>query len=1081
MKKIVITSVIILLTLIAGNLHAAEPQVITGVVLDERNQPAVGVNILIKGEAKGVATDANGKFSIAVNPKNVLVISYLGYITQEQIVGSKKSFVFVLKEDTKILDEVVVVGYGTMRRKDLTGAVSSLGEQTFKDIPVANIADALTGQIAGVNVTKSQGGPDSQASIKIRGAGSLNNDNSPLYIVDGFPVDDISNISPQTISSIDVLKDASSTAIYGARGANGVIIINTKSGFEGKTTITYTGFMGFSQTKKFAEVLNPFEYVFSQYEGMALSTISGTRNIWENDYGSLSDINIYKSLKGKNYQKYILGNTGTTYSNNLSVSGGTQTVRYTTTFTNQEDKDVMIGSSSNLTTITGALSFDATKWLKFYTNVFFSNKDIYGAGTSTTTYSGSVGSPLSAMIQFRPVNGVSDFVDNADILQSAYWIVDPVGNTEDSYRRYQSITTRFSAAAVVTLSKALSFRSDYSFQFGDRPIQAFYGQRTSQARASSQLPNAMIAYYHNDYWRLSNVLNYRKNIKRHNITAMFGEELVYSGGNSTLATILNFPANTTPQAGLSSAQIGKPNPIRTNESTPITTSSLFTRLNYDYKSKYIVNASIRADGSSKFAPSKRWGLFPSVGVAWRASSEEFMSSMNSWLQDLKVRASWGQSGNDRIAADSWQNVMTYGSSNSVFLGSDKTIPTAYLVPASMLYNPDLKWETTTSTNIGLDFSCFDGRLSLTVDVYEKRVSDLLLNAVIPYNTGYTTQYQNIGQTSNKGIELSLKSKLIKAKKFNMDISANIAFNRNNIDNLGATKSWTESSQWGYPTRPTNDYLIQEGKPMGQMYGYVYDGLYTFDDFQYSNSGSSALTNYYTIKPGIPSNRVELPGSPKYKDLNHDGKIDENDKTIIGNAFPLATGGFTLSMSYKNFDFSSFFNWSYGNDIYNANTIVFTSSNRQYVNMYNSMNSNNRFVYVDPNNPELITIPTNPTSVSTPGLIVDPISLYEINKNKEMASFTRTRPNDLSTLDIEDGSFLRLNTMTLGYSLPNKLVKKASLSQVRFYVVVYNPFVWTRYSGDDPEVSLAGSQLTPGIDWNAYPRSRSFNFGINIKL
>lgn len=1080
MKKLVLT-IVMLLTFIAGNLYAIEPQMVTGVVLDERNQPAVGVNILIKGANKGVVTDANGKFSIAVSSDNVLIISYIGYLTQEQIVGSKKSFVFMLKEDTKILDEVVVVGYGTMKRKDLTGAVSSLSDRTIKDIPVASVAEILTGQIAGLNVTTSQGGPDAKISINVRGAGSLNNDNSPLYIVDGFPVDNISNTSPQNISTIDVLKDASSTAIYGARGANGVIIINTKSGFEGKTTITYNSYLGSKQTKKYSEVLSPFEYVFSQYEGMALSTISGSKNTWENDYGSLSDINIYKSLNGKNYQKYILGNTGTNYSNNLSVAGGTKTIQYNTSFTRLVDNDVMIGAKSNLTTITSALNFDATKWLRFTTNVFFSNKEVYGAGTSSTTSSGSVGSPLSAMIQFRPINGVSDFVDNEDILQTAYWIVDPVGNTEDSYRKTQALMTRFSAAAVITLSKEINFRSDYSYQFTNTPVQAFYGQRTSQALSNARLPNAMLYDSRGKYWRLSNVLNFKKSIKRHSISAMLGEELIYSGGSSSNSTILYFPAYTTPEAGLSSTQIGRPNPITTNILTPSTTSSLFTRWGYDYKSKYIVNASLRADGSSKFAPKNRWGFFPSVGVAWRASSEKFMNNTKSWLQDFKVRASWGKSGNDRIPEDSWNNMMTYGASNLVFLGSDKTVPTAYLVPATILYNPDLTWETTTSTNIGLDFSFFDGRINLTADVYEKRVNGLLINAVIPYNSGHTTQYQNIGQTSNKGLELSLKSKLIKTPDFNMDISANIAFNRNNIDELGVTKSWTESSQWGYPTRPTNDYLIQEGKPMGQMYGYVYDGLYTFDDFQYTNSGSSAITNYYTLKPGIPSNRVELPGSPKYKDLNRDGKIDENDKTIIGNAFPLATGGFTLLMSYKNFDFSSFFNWSYGNDIYNANKIAFTSSNRPYVNMYNSMNSNNRFVFVDPNNPELITIPTNPTSVATPGLIVDPIKLYEINKNKEMASFTRTRPNDLTTLAIEDGSFLRLNTITIGYSLPDKIIKKVLLSQFRFYLTVYNPVVWTSYSGDDPEVNLAGSQLTPGIDWNAYPRSRSFNFGVNIKF
>jgi len=1081
MKKSILITVIILLTFIAGNLHAVEPIVITGVVLDERNQPAVGANILVKGTNKAVITDANGKFSIAANLNNVLIISYIGYIAQEQIVGSKKSFAFILKEDPKILDEVVVVGYGTMKRKDLTGAVSSLSDRTIKDIPVASVAEILTGQIAGLNVTTAQGGPDAHVSINVRGAGSLNNDNSPLYIVDGFPVDDISNISPQNISTIDVLKDASSTAIYGARGANGVIIINTKTGFQGKTTITYNSYLGSKQTKKFSEVLNPFEYVFSQYEGMVTGTISGSKSSWETDYGSLSDINIYKSLKGKNYEKYILGNTGTNYSNNLSVAGGSKTIQYNTTFTRLDDNDVMIGAKSNLTTITGALNFDATKWLKFITNVFYSNKEVYGAGTSSTSYSGSVGSPLSAMIQFRPVNGVSDFVDNSDILQTAYWIVDPVGNTEDSYRKSQSITTRFSAAAIIVLSNEINFRSDYSYQFGNNPIQAFYGQRTSQALANSRLPNALLYDSYSENWRLANVLSFKKAIKRHNISAMLGEELLYSGGSSSSSTILYFPANTTAEEGLSSAQIGTPNRITTNELTPSTTSSLFTRLGYDYKSKYIVNASLRADGSSKFAPDKRWGLFPSLGVAWRASSEEFMNNTKSWLQDLKVRASWGKSGNDRIPADSWNNVMTYGSTNSVFLGSDKSVPSAYLVPASTLYNPNLTWETTTSTNIGLDFSFFDGRINLTADVYEKIVSGLLLNAAIPYNSGYTTQYQNIGQTSNKGLELTFKSKLIKTKDFNMEISANIAFNRNNIDKLGTTKSWTESSQWGYPTRPTNDYLIQEGKPMGQMYGYVYDGLYTFDDFQYTNSGSSSLTNYYKLKPGIPSDGVELPGSPKYKDLNHDGKIDANDKTVIGNAYPLATGGFTLSMTYKNFDFSSFFNWSYGNDVYNANKIVFTSSNRTYVNMYNSMNSNNRFVYVDPNNPGLITIPTNSTSVNTPGLIVDPINLYEINKYKKMTSFTRAIPTDLTTLDIEDGSFLRLNTITIGYSLPIKVVEKIHLSQFRLYFTVYNPIVWTRYSGDDPEVNLAGSQLTPGIDWNAYPRSRSFNLGFNIKL
>ena len=1042
-----------------------EPQKkkVSGKVTDESGNALPGVSVMVKSTKKGIITDSNGFYSFDEIPENAtLQFSFIGMKTMELNVSGKKDINIVLEDGSVVLDEVVAIGYGTARKRDLIGSVSSVSGKTLRDIPVSSAAEAIVGRMAGVQVTKTEGSPDAEMKIRVRGGGSLTQDNSPLYIVDGFPVTTINDIAPTDIATIDVLKDASSTAIYGARGANGVILITTKGGFEGKAKVSYNMYFGMKQITKTLPVLSPYEFVLWQKE----ITFDP---YFERYFGAFHDYDLYKPMTGTNWQNEIFGQTGTGMYHNLSVTGGSKIAKYNISLTRNDDKEIMIGSATSRTNFTAKTSNKINNWLTLDLNTRMSDSYIEGAGTSANYR-------LVDAIQFRPINGLMDFVDynltTTDFEAASSTILNPVKQTNDDYRRSKSLTFNFNAAAIIQFTKELNYRFEFGTQYGDNTNNRFYGINTWNVFQYGSQPIASIQKIEAKSYRMANVLNYVKRdfLPGNNINVMLGEELNYYKTFNVTSSAKYFPKYIDAVSALSMMNLGLPDPILTADNPENNTSSFFGRIMYDYKGKYLLNATLRADGSSKFAPGNQWGFFPSVGLAWRISDENFLkTASDNWLSDLKLRASFGESGNNRISDNAWQKIF-YVTTGQLYSQGNETTPTSFLNPIPVLSNPKLKWETTVTRNIGLDYSFFKQRLSGSIEVYQNTTKDLLIAATVPSSTGYATQWQNIGQTSNKGLEFVLNGVLIEKKDFRLSASFNIAFNQNHIDKLGDTKQWQQSSNWTGSNGPTGDYLVKEGGSIGQMYGYETDGMYSFDDFTYAKG-------VYTLKPGVaddralisPSNNRFWPGMLKLKDQNGDGIVDAaHDKVVIGNANPIHTGGFNLTAQYKGFDLSAFFNWVYGNSIYNANKLQFTTymSMNYFRNILNTFNSDNRFMYI---------------SKETGLIVSDPIQLAEMNKNATIWSSDITAA-PLHSWAVEDGSFLRFNNLTIGYSLPKSILKALSITQLRFYGTLYNIITWTNYSGYDPEVDTQRSTpLTPGVDFSAYPRSRSFNVGLNLEF
>ena len=1045
----------------SGENNFQQQKNITGKVTDSSGGALPGVSIVVKGTTTGTITDDNGSFSLQVTTDaKTLMFSFVGMKSQEITISGKNSVNVVMEEDAIGLEEVVAVGYGTARRKDLTGSVSSVSGTTLKDIPVSSAAQAMVGRMAGVQVTKTEGSPDAEIKIRVRGGGSITQDNSPLYIVDGFPVDKIDDVAPTDIESIDILKDASSTAIYGARGANGVILITTKSGVVGKGKISYNTYYGVKGITKTLDVLNPYEYVYWQHE------LQSGLPQFERYFGDFGDFGLYKQMKGVDWQDEVFGRTGTTGYHNLTFTGGSKDSKYNVSLTRNDEKEIMIGSGYSRTNLTIKTFHKINNWLTVDLNTRLADSELQGAGTSSNFR-------LSHAVQYRPVNGLMDFVDyeltTEDYEAASAYILNPVQQTNDDYRRSKNLTFNFNGAAIIKFSKDLTYRFEFGTQYGEKTNKRFYGIHTSDVINYGGQPIASVEKSDSKSYRLANTLTYTKKdfLPGNNLSVMVGEELSSYRYDLTQSLARYFPKYIDAISALSMMQLGVADPITTNDYPANKISSFFGRANYDYRGKYLASATLRADGSSKFAPQSQWGYFPSAALAWRISDEKFMTSAEKWLSDLKLRFSYGKSGNNRISDNAWRKTF-YTRSGNAFLDGNETNRTTIMLPSTILSNPKLKWETTITRNSGLDFSLFKQRVSGSVEVYQNTTQDLLISATIPSSTGYSNQWQNIGQTSNKGLEFVLNANVVEKRDFRLSMSFNIGFNKNRIDKLGETKEWEQTSGWTYADGPTGDYLIKEGGQIGLMYGYETEGMYSFDDFTYANG-------VYTIKEGVSNNSAVTgalrfgPGSLKLKDQNGDFVVDNaNDKVVIGNANPKHTGGFNLTAQYKGLDFSTFFNWVYGNNIYNANKLYFTAynSSRTFKNLLNIMNSDNRFIYMD----------------KQTGLeVTDPTALAEMNKNATIWS-AEMKLTPLHSWAVEDGSFLRLNNATLGYSLPDNLLNKLRIQKFRIYFTAYNLWTWTKYSGYDPEVDTQRSTpLTPGVDFCAYPRSRSYNIGLNLEF
>lgn len=1043
-------------------------QVTGKVTSDSTGQPIAGVTVTVKGASRSTASDAAGNFTIAVPEKGsaTLVFSSIGFGSEEVLVGSKSvvnTRLFTSSGTT--LSDVVVIGYQTVRRRDLTGSVSSVGAQQIKDVPLSNAAEVLQGRLAGVQVISSEGAPGAELLIRVRGGGSITQDNSPLYIVDGVQVENaLSVIAPQDIASVDVLKDASTTAIYGARGANGVINITTKSGRPGKTTVNYSGSVGWRELPQTQKVLSPYDFVLWQYERSRGSVADSTD--FARTYGTTFDtLQNYKNVPAINWQEEVFGRKANFQNHNVSLNGGTAATSFNLSLTANKEDGILLESGFDRKIANFKLDHRISDKVRFGVNARYLDQEIRGAGT--TNGGTRTTNRLRHTINYRPFElpvaggGIDDF-DEAYFLASS-GATNPVLLTQAEYRNQTTKATYLTGNITITPIRNFTFRSTFGYDNTAIRQSLFFSKITNTARQSASLPVASIADQGNSSFNNSNTLQYKVSRYKghHDISVLAGQEIVQSRGNNNFIETRFFPADISSDKalsnmGLGSAPSGSAQPLPSSGVNPFARIfSLFGNVSYGYDDKYLVSFNVRADRSSKFAPQNGTLVFPSGSVAWRFSKEGFMEDA-SWLSEGKLRFGYGAVGNNRIGDLLYRQL--YGVTGQ-YAFNHSIVPGFSPVALS---NPNIRWEKNISRNLGLDLAFFKSRVQLTVDAYKNTASDLLLSVAIPATTGYTSQIQNIGATSNRGLEFQLNTVPVQNKNFTWNSNFNISFNRNQVESLGGPTQITRNSGW-QGTDGVDDYLVKVGEPVGLMYGFVTDGYYKVNEFDYN-----ATTRTYTLKAGIASNPVygiPQPGMLKWKDLNGDGTITaDKDRQVIGNANPKFTGGWNNQVSFKSFDVSAFVNFVVGNDIYNANKMEWTDGAFSNLNMLDMMK--NRFTNIN----------------STGQVVTDPAELAKLNENATIWSPVRVQRWWLHSWAVEDGSYLRINNVTVGYTLPKSLTSKAKIASLRVYATVNNLATFTNYSGYDPDVTARRSDpLTPGVDFAAYPRSRTWVFGANINF
>ncbi|MBM6844040.1 SusC/RagA family TonB-linked outer membrane protein [Phocaeicola plebeius] len=1033
---------------------------VRGTVVDQTGESVIGASIQVKGTTQGTITDIDGKFSLGVpDKKSVIVVSFIGYATKELQVDTSKPMSIVLEEDTKVLDEVVVVGYQEVRKKDLTGSVAKADMNELLNTPVGSFDQTLGGRIAGVNVSSSEGTPGGTMNIVIRGNNSLTQDNSPLYVIDGFPVEDAaiaSTINPSDIESLDILKDASATAIYGARGANGVVIITTKKGKVGKAQITYDGSVTMHHVTRTIPMMDAYEFVKLQAETYPASIANSTGGYLMEYQGKQWTLDDYRGIFQYDWQDEIL-RTALQHNHNIRLTGGTEGVRYNASVSYYNQDGILLNSGyerfqARANTVIKRDKLD----INLTTN--YSRSIQTGSTPSETSYSG-MNNLFYSVWGYRPVTYpnksmeslLNDVMDEA-IDSSNDYRFNPIRSLKEEYRKYYINNLQLNGYVSYEFIKGLKLKVSGGYTYDARKNDQFNNSNTRYGGpTSTDKVNAQIIRNERLTWLNENTLTYQTNIKKkHFFNSLVGITFQNSDYEYYSLKSTHIPNESLGMAGMADGTLSSSSSLKSSWSM----MSYLARLNYNYKSKYYATASFRADGSSKFSKKHRYGYFPSGSLAWNFMEEEFMAPIKKVVGAGKLRVSWGLTGNNRIGEYDYYALLQmlkekqgdYISNGSIPSGVypfDNDMSSVGMVPVS-LPNEDLKWETTEQWNVGLDLSFFNERLNFTADVYRKTTRDLLLEASLPLVSGYYSATKNIGKVRNDGLELSLSTVNVQTKDFTWTSDFNIAFNKNEVLELAENQlSLTTAARFDQNYNSQPSYIAKVGLPMGMMYGYIYEGTYKYDDFVKSG-------NSYTLKDNVPyfsSEANTQPGMPKYKDVNGDGIIDTNDRTIIGRGLPIHTGGFTNSFTYKGFDLSVFFQWSYGNDIMNANRLFFENAGgKKDLNQFASYA--NRWT---PENPES-DIPAATKSASN---------------------------NVISSRIIEDGSYLRLKTVTLGYTFPKTLIAKAKLSNARVYVAAQNLWTWTSYSGYDPEVSVRNSALTPGLDFSSYPRAFTLSFGVNL--
>lgn len=1012
------------------------PKTVTGTVIDSNGEPVVGANILERGTKNGVFADVDGKFSISVGSDAVLEISSIGFITQQVSVRGRTSFEIVLPCDTRSLDEVVVVGYGSVKRQNLTSSVSKITDEAVKERPIASVSEALQGQLAGVRSYAGEGGvPGYDMTIQIRGTNTINGDSSPLYVIDGVPRENMSDLNPSDIASIQVLKDASASAIYGSRGANGVILIETKQG-QGKPVISFEGYGGISTAEKKLDMMTGPEYVaWNMYKRNVSYLRSG---------GSMSDPMSMRPAGNQIPDYWLTTNEFTDWQDEIlqtaafqnyqvsaSAKGDIGSIYFSVGYMDQQGIiietyykriNARLNSTINVSkNITAGINMSFSQGNRDGAD---SNKGANGGGKESSIHHALMVTPLMKMTE-----GTKDWGFPANVGTTYPNPAEQLKQTTDRTKNTRMATSLWGQYRIID---GLNFKSQFSYNYDGQvyeyfqPVNVVYNGASSVGYSNSSTTND---------WVWQNTLTYDKSFGLHNLNVMAGQSIEKRKYYRINAQATNFPYES-----IETLNVATTPTVATTRRTTYTNASVFGRASYNYAEKYLLTASIRYDGSSRFGTNNQWGLFPSVSAGWKINEENFMKGID-WINLMKVRASWGKAGNDRIGDYAYMALLSVVNTS----WGDAVSPG--IAPSNMA-NEDLQWETTETVDLGFDMSLLQNRIQLNLDWYLNTTKDLLFSVPIPYTTGFSAMTKNIGSIQNKGWEIDLTShNLVGA--FTWSTNLNLSRNKNEVLDMGDVKSFT-TDLWD--TR----FLTEVGKPISQFYSYKTGGLLKDSDFD--------ANGYATI----PILKGQEPGNVKYVDVNGDGTINSGDWVVHGNYQPKLSWGMTNRFGLKNFDLSILMQGQFGGK-------VLFMGQRQYDNGSGGVNNFARWLRC-----------YKPDYEAKYGAGEDPIPWDYIKKHNIDFSFDGKTPNPFGNNTNDDdrrvysSDYMRIKNITLGYTFPKKFLSKTVISSARVYISLDNVKKFDNYPAFSPETNSFGNNTTAqGVDYSTYPLSKRAIFGINI--
>lgn len=1059
----------------------AQQRRVTGTVTDSKDNSAmIGVNIMEKGTLNGTVTDFDGHFSMNLTTENpVLVLTSIGYKSLEVNVGNRSSLTIAMDEDTELLDEVVVVGYGTMRKSDLSGASISVGEEKIKSSIVTNLDQALQGRAAGVTSVMTSGAPGSAVSIRIRGQATINAGAEPLYVVDGVifqggsttsnslglnlgngrgAVSPLSTLNPSDIVSMEILKDASATAIYGAQGANGVVLITTKRGQSGKAKFNYEGMFGVQDQIRHLEMMNLREYAI--YNNSIAATTGGSDSTPEYRDPSLLG-------KGTDWQDAIFRQALMTQ-HTVSAQGGTDAIKYYVSGSFMDQEGTIIGTDFNRYSFRVNLDANIRPWLKLGLNTMYSNtSERLGRAEGTEGV-------LTYSLLTPPDIPIYDAYGNySSAVREGYTRINPIAIAELDENLLDRQKLNGNIFMDVTPFKFLTWHTELGYDISNSRSEKW--QPTYDFGPAVQRPINAISWQRNNnmYWQFKNYLTYSGKIDRHSFTAMVGQEVWESSWEWQRIASENLPGNE-----IRNPQLGDQDTYQIADGMGDSSmASFFTRETYNYDDRYLLTYTFRYDGSSNFGPKNRWAGFHSLGASWRFSNEAFFASMRDIVSNGKLRAGWGQTGNSNIGGGLW------GASLQMFptgLGAG--------YKQAQIANPYVKWETQEQWNLGFDLGFINDRINLVIDLYDKTANDMLMRLQLPSyfgskgngNSALTAPMGNYGTINNKGLEISLNTRNI-AREFTWNSDFQISFNKNKLVALSGTDA---SGIEGYGQWSDIVSLSKIGGPLYEFYGYIADGVYVDkEDIKTHLWGE-------TPEKGYDRYSTVFVGDIKYRDISGpdgtpDGKIDTYDRTSIGSPLPKFTYGLTNTFSYKGFDMTLFIQGSYGNKVFNALSRDLTGMGYWSNQLKIAMDYAN-LIPIDSEKKYPVANPYNPgTFINNWYEDIDNVTLS--NPGTKMSRAGKSLPYNnqrISTRYIEDGSYLRVKNIVVGYTLPEKWIRKVQIDNVRVYANIQNLLTITKYSGYDPEVGVNpqdANGYTFGFDQGRYPSPRIVSFGVNLSF